>query len=196
MFVRISAVKKQGQTEECLYLFLPGAALPPSVTLCHCTGAHHHFLEQPGLCSSSTHRRAAFQKVYLVFHLYPRCQAGQAFSKTNTRWHSQALPLTQMGMASAWVGTSCVGSPFRCYFWCGVENILIFHFLLNLSIAFGLSSQHRTGSSKHQSLALALPDRNGQNLPAKTKKLLQNMGLSSFHLLSALQVFEDYTWKL
>lgn len=90
----------------------------------------------------------------------------------------------------------CVGSPFHCYFWCGVENILIFHFLLNLSIAFGLSSQHRTGSSKHQSLALALPDRNGQNLPAKTKKLLQNMGLSSFHLLSALQVFEDYTWKL
>lgn len=56
-----------------------------------------------------------------------------------------------------------------------------------------LSSQHRAGSPNATTLLLALPARNGQNLPAKTKKLLQNMGLSSFYLLSALQVFKDYT---
>lgn len=153
MFVRISAVKKQGQTEECLYLFLPGAALPPSVTLCHCTGAHHHFLEQPGLCSSSTHRRAAFQKVYLVFHLYPRCQAGQAFSKTNTRWHSQALPLTQMGMASAWVGTSCVqGLPFTVIF--GVEWRISSSSISSLTCPLPLGSALSTGLAAPNTKAL------------------------------------------
>jgi len=77
--------------------------------------------------------------------------------------------------------------------------MLIFHLLLlYLSIAFGLFAVLDTGgaAANATTLLLALPARNGQNLPAKTKKLLQNARLSSLYLLSALQVFKDYTWKL
>lgn len=78
--------------------------------------------------------------------------------------------------------------------------ILIFHLLLllYLPIAFGLISALSTDPAAPNATAslLALPARNGQNLSAKTKQLLQNMGLSFFYLLSALQVFKDYTWKL
>lgn len=77
--------------------------------------------------------------------------------------------------------------------------ILIFHLLLlYLSVAFGLISALNTGPAAPSAttLLLALPARGGQSLPAKTKKLLPNTGLSAIASLSASQVFKDYTWKL
>lgn len=74
------------------------------------------------------------------------------FSKANIKWHSQALPLTQMGIASARVGTPCVeGLSFTVIF--GVEwRMSSLHAALGQSKCYchmALSSGNKTEHHSH-----------------------------------------------